>query len=221
MAQLEQVNDMVTNFVCFVDLHLCPYLQEKVEKFAAGQIKYYFDEWQKITSDKYILQMVAGDLIEFNGPPPINNGCPDNHISNDAISSVKVEINSLLAKGVVVPCTHEINEFISPIFMVPMPDNKIRLILNLKLLNSHVTYYHLKIDSIQSVTSMITQNCWMASVDLKDAYYSVLSHTAYQKYLRFQVLGQLYQFTAFPNGLASCPRKFTKLLKPPLAMLRE
>ena len=76
-------------------------------------------------------------------------------------------------------------------------------------------------DSIQSVTSMITQNCWMASVDLKDAYYSVPIHTAYQKYLRFQFLGQLYQSTAFPNGLASCPRKFTKLLKPPLAMLRE
>ena len=132
-----------------------------------------------------------------------------------------MEINSLLAKGIVVPCTHETNEFISPIFTVPKPDNKIRLILNLKSLNSHVTYYHFKMDSIQSVTSMITQNCWMALVDLKDAYYSVPIYTAYQKYLRFQFLGQLYQFTAFPNGLASSPRKFTKLLKPPLAMLRE
>ena len=125
--------------------------------------------------------MVAGDLIEFNGPPPINTGCPDNHISNDAISSSRVEITSLLAKGVVVPCTHEMNEFISPIFTVPKPDNTIRLILNQKSLNSHVTYYHFKLDSIQSVTSMIIQNCWMASVDLKDAYYSVPIHTAYQK----------------------------------------
>ena len=68
---------------------------------------------------------------------------------------------------------------------------------------------------------VITQNCWLASVDLKYAYYSVPIHPAYQKYFRFQFIRQLYQFTAFPNGLASCSRKFTKLLKPRLAMLRE
>ena len=104
---------------------------------------------------------------------------------------------------------------------MPKPDHKIRLILNLKALNSHIAYYHFKMDSIQTVASMITPNCWMASIDLKDAYYSVPIHPLYQKYLRFQFLGQLYQYTAFPNGLASCPRKFTKLLKPPLAVLRE
>ena len=212
---------MVTNFSSFVDMHLCPYLQAKVKHFTAGQIKYYFHHWQKITSDKYILQMVAGDLIEFNGPPPIDNSCPNNHISNDTISKVKMEINSLLASRVVIPCQHEATEFVSPIFTVPKPDNKIRLILNLKALNSHVAYYHFKMDSIQTVASMITPNCWMASIDLKDAYYSVPIHPLYQKYLRFQLLGQLYQYTAFPNGLASCPHKFTKLLKPPLAVLRE
>ena len=99
MAQLEQVNDMVTNFSSFVDMHLCPYLQAIVKLFTAGQIKYYFHHWQKITSDKYILQMVAGDLIEFNGPPPIDNSCPNNHISNGTISKVKMEINSLLANS--------------------------------------------------------------------------------------------------------------------------
>ena len=31
--------------------------------------------------------------------------------------------------------------------------------------------------------------------------------------------GQLYMLTAFPNGLACCPRLFTKLLKPVMAHL--
>ena len=53
MTQLEQVNDMVTNFFSCLDLHACPYLQEKAEQVAAGQIKYYFDEWQKSTSDTF------------------------------------------------------------------------------------------------------------------------------------------------------------------------
>ena len=33
--------------------------------------------------------------------------------------------------------------------------------------------------------------------------------------------GQLYQFTAMPNGLTCAPRYFTKLLKPVFSILRE
>jgi hypothetical protein len=52
--------------------------------------------------------------------------------------------------------------------------------------------------------------CFMASVDLKDAYYSVPASASDQKYLKF---------TCFPNGLACCPRLYTKLLKPVYASL--
>lgn len=60
----------------------------------------------------------------------------------------------------------------------------------------------------------------MASLDLKDAYYSVPIHTDSQKFLKFFYQGNFFKFTAFPNGLSSCPRKFTKLFKPILATLR-
>ena len=60
----------------------------------------------------------------------------------------------------------------------------------------------------------------MASLDLKDAYYSVKIHPDYQKYLRFCYNNKIYEYTAYPNGLSSCPRKFTKLLKPVLCVLR-
>ena len=48
----------------------------------------------------------------------------------------------------------------------------------------------------------------MASVVLKDAYYSVPIHEEYQKYLKFQWEDQLYTFTCLPNGLCVAPRKF-------------
>ena len=44
---------------------------------------------------------------------------------------------------------------------------------------------------------------------------------SHRKYLRFIWKNVLYQFTCLPNGLSSCPRKFTKLLKPPLAELHK
>ncbi|XP_028407843.1 uncharacterized protein LOC114530423 [Dendronephthya gigantea] len=61
----------------------------------------------------------------------------------------------------------------------------------------------------------------MASIDLKDAYYSVQVSPNYQKYLKFVWNGVVYKFTCLPNGLACCPRKFTKLMKPVFASLRQ
>ena len=63
--------------------------------------------------------------------------------------------------------------------------------------------------------------CYMASVDLKDANYSVHVSKKHQKYLKFSWNGKLYiKFTCFPNGLDLAPRKFTKLLKPVHSTLR-
>ena len=39
--------------------------------------------------------------------------------------------------------------------------------------------------------------------------------------MKFEWNHTLYQFTCFPNGLAFCPRKFTKLLKPIYSVLRR
>ena len=58
------------------------------------------------------------------------------------------------------------------------------------------------------------QNCYMASVDLRDAYYSVPIDKEYQKFLRFSWRGKLVQFTCLPNGLSCASRLFTKILKP-------
>ena len=74
--------------------------------------------------------------------------------------------------------------------------------------------------SIWNAIQLMKPGCYMASVDLKDAYYSVHVSKKHQKYLKFSWNGKLYKFTCFPNGLALAPRKFTKLLKPVYSTLR-
>ena len=74
-------------------------------------------------------------------------------------------------------------------------------------------------ETINSILKLVRPNCYMASVDIKDYSIPVSEHD--QKYLKFMFDGQLYAFTCLPNGLCSGPRKFTKLLKAPLATLRE
>ena len=71
------------------------------------------------------------------------------------------------------------------------------MILNLKNLNKHVQYNHFKMDTLQSVLSLMTPSCFMASVDLKDAYYSVPIAVAHQKYLKFDWGGKLYSVSVY------------------------
>lgn len=59
----------------------------------------------------------------------------------------------------------------------------------------------------------------MASIDLKDAYYSIPIATSDRTDLKFSWKGKLYQFTCLPNGLSCWPRNFTKLFKPALSHL--
>ena len=129
-------------------------------------------------------------------------------------------MQALLNKKVIIPCVKTPTEFVSPIFITPKKDGDVRLILNLKKLNESVENFHFKMDNIHTALKLITKDCWMASLDLKDAYYSVPIHPESQNFLKFSYKGVLFKFTTFPNGLSSCPRKFTKLLKPILATLR-
>ena len=82
-------------------------------------------------------------------------------------------------------------------------------------------YLHFKMETINSIITLVTPGCYMAKVDIKDAYYSIPILKEHQKYLKFFYKDKLYQFTCLPNGLCSGPRKFTKLLKPSLAALRQ
>ena len=76
-------------------------------------------------------------------------------------------------------------------------------------------------ETLKYALTLVSQNCFFCFLDLHDAYFSVHMALAAQNLLKFVWKGQLYKFTAFPNGLASCPRLFTKLLKPAMAHLNK
>ena len=133
---------------------------------------------------------------------------------------IKDGTDKLLTKGIIKETCHEEKEFVSPIFISHKSNGGIRLILNLKQLNRNIEYHRFKIDSINTILNLITKDCFMASIDLKDAYYSVKISESFQRYLKFEFLDKLYKFVCFPNGLAPCPRKFTKITKVPLSDLR-
>ncbi|CAG2210062.1 unnamed protein product [Mytilus edulis] len=112
------------------------------------------------------------------------------------------------------------DQFLSPIFLRPKKNGEYRMILNLKKLNEYIEYHHFKMDTFESAIKLVTSKSFMASIDLRHAYYSVPIAEEHQKFLRFYWNGKLFQYTCLPNGISSAPRIFTKLLKPVYSSLR-
>ena len=194
------------------------YLGHSCKVFKAGQVANYLTAWSNITKDREILAYVQGVGIELTEVPdqstvPISNFQPHElHIVDEAISQ-------LIQKGVVRKVPRIEGKYVSKIFLRPKADGSQRLILNLKKFNESVVYKHFKMDSIQTITKLIEKDCYMAALDLKDAYYSIPVRKHDQKFLQFEWNSTRYQFTCLPNGLSSAPRIFTKILKPVLATL--
>ena len=163
---------------------------------------------------------MTGVKLEFT-EKPVQKQAPCQIFNGKESALVQTEVTKLLDKGVLVGSSHEPDEFISNIFLRKKRDGTYRMILNLKELNKFIVYQHFKMDSLHAATELMTPGCFMASIDLKDAYYTVPIHPDFQKYLKFKFNGKLYQYTCLPNGLSSAPRLFTKLMKPVYATLRE
>ena len=75
-------------------------------------------------------------------------------------------------------------------------------------------------ESLQNLLETIRPGVYMASIDLKEVFYSVPVHKNHQVYLTFFVEEYL-KFVCMPNGYGPTMRIFTKISKVPFSILRE
>lgn len=129
-------------------------------------------------------------------------------------------IENLIEIGAVSECTPCAEQFLSSIFLVPKPNGKKRFILNLKQLNKNIHADHFKLEDLRTAVKLMTRNCYMATCDLKDAYFLLKIHPHSRKILRFQFDDKTYEFNVLPFGLNTAPFVYTKLMKPVAKLLR-
>ena len=120
---------------------------------------------------------------------------------------IQEEVKKFLKKGAAAECEHKPVEYISFIFLREKTDGTQRLIVNLKM------------QTLQTILALIQPNCYMATIDLKYAYYSVTIDGDDTCFLKFLCNSKFLKFVVLPNGLSPGPRKF-QITKPPLAMPR-
>ncbi|XP_077121855.1 uncharacterized protein LOC143782553 [Ranitomeya variabilis] len=192
-----------------------------------GRLKFFYHQWENITSNQWILQLIKSGLRLDFFKLPQDNFVVTSLKAPEQQEALQLEILSLLAKNVLieVPINQEGRGFYSSLFLVPKPDGTFRTIINLKRLNAFLVEHTFKMESIRSTIKLLFPRCFMAGLDLKDAYYHLPIHIEHQQYLRVAVVlqGRIrhFQFTAMPFGLSMAPRIFTKLMLEVMAHLRH
>ena len=189
--------------------------------YFAGRISHNLDFWETLTNDNHLLNHVRGIKIPFVSLPSQSKVPNPIHCSINEKIAMDNEICNYVKSGIVEEVSHCEGEFVSQIFPRIKKSGGVRIILNLNKLNELIQYEHFKMETLNSALLLMENNCFMGSIDLKDAYYSVNIRDEDGKYLRFEWNNKLFEFTCLPNGLACAPRLFTKIMKPIFMKLRK
>jgi len=189
----------------------------------AGRLTHFLPFWLTITTDTWVLEVVrSGYSIELDDQPPWSGLRPTKQPPS-AVATLTEEVEGLVRKGAVIPVSPDqvMQGHYSTYFIVPKKDGGLRPILNLKFFNRNVRKRKFKMETLKSIIAAVSPRQWLASVDLKDAYFHVPIARCHHKYLRFLWQGQAYEYRVLPFGLSSAPRVFTKVLAPVIAHLRK
>jgi ribonuclease HI len=187
-----------------------------------GRLQMFQMFWVQNITDKWAKQVVSqGYYIPFLARPNLTCQVIRTILPQSQHAVLLEEIQQMLVKNAIEEVNPQTPGFYSTFFLVPKKDGGQRPVLNLKRLNKFVQVKSFKMQTLQLVLAQLHQGDWLASLDLKDAYFHVPVHPDYRKYMRFEFLGNLYQFKVLPFGLSTAPRVFTKILAPVIGLLHQ
>lgn len=112
----------------------------------------------------------------------------------------------------------------TPIFAVPKPDKSIRLITDVRNLNSVLKTPKFRADTIHSALKAAVGMSWATRLDLKDYFFNVPFHQSARRWVRVPGPSQChpgYEWTSLCFGFAASPFWTAKLASPVLQKFRE
>jgi hypothetical protein len=187
----------------------------------AGRLAKFLPFWEQLTQDQWVLEVIRGMRVDLVRSPQQPEPPKQLNFSQSESVAIDNSVSDLLAKAAIARCSHEADEFISRVFLVPKKSGDLRPVINLRGLNKFVRYEHFKLETLNSIRFLINEGDYGAAFDLKDAYFMINLHQRDRKFFRFEWRQQLFEFACMCFGLSSAPRIFTKVTKPLLCWLRE
>ena len=170
--------------------------------------------WLQMTLPDDVKSIVMNELcLELWKEPPKQKSKESEDIDLQEI------VNDYLTRTIITETKGE-EEYQSPFFGIHQ-NNKLRPILDLRTLNRFTRNSTFRMEGMKEAKKLIHPNCFLAKIDLSDAYLSIPVNTNFQKYLCFSYQGKTYKFQRMPFGLNIAPRIFTRIMKTALKPMRE
>jgi len=135
-----------------------------------------------------------------------------NHRSAETHSSfVQSAIQELVSAGSARPVTSAEATIVSPLGVVE--GKKLRLILDLRVLNKSLATFRFRCDGLDCLAEMYRKGDYVVQFDLKSAYHHIDMWPPHCQYLGFRWRGQTYVFCSLPFGLSTAPYCFNKVTR--------
>ena len=188
-----------------------------------GRLQQFLPFWEEITGDKFVLSVVRrGYCIQLSEPLPqgaIRRRSP--HVSPLFQEDLSKEIDLLLKKGAIEQVSDHPMLCLSPVFIIPKRSGKLRMILNMKEINTFIPDERFRMETLATILPAINPEDVAISIDLKDAYFHIPVHPDSRNLLGFSLQGATYRYRALPFGLKPAPRVFTRVVSALATYLRR
>ena len=193
-----------------------------MDKKLGGRLRFFKPFWKTFCSDRFVLSLLSGIKVEFmNDKRPVQiRELPELKMSDEECEFVDSQIVELLENECIEKLDGPLpNGWISNIFLVPKPNGKFRMILNLKKFNKHVQYTRFHLNQVQRVLDMVHCHDFLGSLDVVSAFAHVWVNPRYRSFFQFKWRDTYYCYTTMPQGFKDSPRYFVRLTNPVMAFL--
>ena len=176
----------------------------------------HWRRWQEIGAETWVVIVLRdGYRVPFkDSPPPLARtpvSFPKYRAGSPRAQALRQEVEAMLAKGALEIARDPGPGFYSRLFLVEKATGGWRPVIDLSHLNDFVQLTSFKMETVASVLLSVREGDFLASLDLKDAYFQIPIHGSSRKLLRFMSEGTVYQFKALCFGLSTAPQVFTRV----------
>ena len=181
-----------------------------------GCLARHWRQWQAIGAETWVVTVLwDGYRVPFmDSPPPLARTpvlFPTYRTGSPRAQALWQEVEAMLAKGTLEIARDPGPGFYSRLFLVEKATGGWRPVIDLSHLNDFVQLTSFKMETVASVLLSVREGDFLASLDLRDAYFQIPIHGSSRKLLRFMSEGTVYQFKALCFGLSTAPQVFTRV----------
>ena len=190
-----------------------------------GHLQCYYKVWKQNKCHprvalilKHGYGIILAQPIEMSHTPTIHSGYANLQKQMFLLECVQER----LQKNAFIPVKMSASfGFYCRLFLVPKPGKKLRPVIDLSVLNMHLSVPTFKMEMAEVIRNSICKGEWVVSVDLTDTYFHIPIHQKSQNLLQFHLGGRSFQFRALPFGIATAPLEFTRIAREVKLMLQK